>query len=319
MPQAAELTPEHQQTFVAGLEAFLATVETAANAPQFSQVLPAAGVDLRTQANPAGVVEQGLLTPTRRYFEESQAQGEDPTLAGLEGYYESWVYDLGPVTPPAAQTRAGTRAKDPGDLIVGVSDAAVSAAGNELVIDLVLHAERTTNLPISLDSAGNDFGFDLDLSMPTDLTTELDLNLRFGVDLTEGLSPEEAFFVRVTGFSAGLSANLPDIDASARAGFLEVAVVDGTLNLQAGLEVAFGNGGRLTLGDLTAASLGDLISVAPSATSSLIANLPITASLGSFQVADAAVGIGMTDLFGGGALASRPMFRSRQIWPTSSS
>jgi hypothetical protein len=149
----------------------------------------------------------------------------------------------------------------------------------------------------------------VDVSTNVTLTAAADFHLTFGFDKTAGLSANEQFFIRAPqplSITATISA--PDVNVSAKVGFVQVAIQHGTLALNGGLQVGFNNPdmdakGNITLAELQGTTVGALVNITPSG--SLTAKLPAHAKVGTFEVTGTLAGAGPrielndTDLFSG--------------------
>src|SRR5262245_6822987 len=70
----------------------------------------------------------------------------------------------------------------------------------------------------------------------------LALDVSFGVDLTTGLSPEQAFFIRVGGFDAHIDAAAASLATGPmRFGFFGAALASGNMSINADLSVSLNN------------------------------------------------------------------------------
>ena len=75
---------------------------------------------------------------------------------------------------------------------------------NELLFNFEFDADRSLMANVSLGPIGDALGIALSSQIGVDASLAFDVS--FGVDLTTGLSPEEAFFIRVSNFAAHLDA-----------------------------------------------------------------------------------------------------------------
>ena len=123
----------------------------------------------------------------------------------------------------------------------------------------------------------------IDAATKVDLNTNLNFDFSFGFDLTQGLAPEEAFFIQVDQLSANAEVKASEMNLDAQVGFLDIDVKDGQFKLNAGVNVAFvdPNGdGKITLNELQGNAIDSLIDL--NAKGSVNGNLPVEVSIGSF-------------------------------------
>src|SRR5688572_10792755 len=167
-------------------------------------------------------------------------------------------------------------------------------AGGKVQFDVTASLAGTpTNVNLNLGS--NAHGLGLDASTQFSLTTKLDLDFSFGIDLADGLAASEAFYVN---FNPGGFAVSADIDAKSfsvalggKVGFLEVAVGDGStssfIDLDADISLGLNDpdaSGEVTLTELIGTSLSSLLAMPGGAvTGTLNASIPVSASLGTFS------------------------------------
>ena len=159
-----------------------------------------------------------------------------------------------------------------------------------------------------------DFGFNLEEGL-ADLSASADANLdvKAEIMLTLGLDLDDLefsvdtlldnFFIRDAAIVGSFTASVDDFDASARLGFLDVGVVDGTASLTGSLTVALTDpgtnaaDGRIDLRELGAAlsDIGSLIDVDLDGSANF--QLPLEAPfLGISASPDTTIGINIPDL-----------------------
>src|SRR5262249_10958874 len=123
------------------------------------------------------------------------------------------------------------------------------------------------NLPLNLGTGAESLGLSLDASANVDLAARLNLDVEFGIDLTQFLSnppggiSDNDVFVQVNNASASGHIHPDDLNFTATLGFLQAGVSHGTADLNATAVVSVDNNGnkRLTLHDLTTLNLVNLI------------------------------------------------------------
>jgi Ca2+-binding RTX toxin-like protein len=165
-----------------------------------------------------------------------------------------------------------------------------SASAGEITLDVQLDASiASASSQLDLDSPQN--GIQAKSSL--DVGAHVTFDFTFGFDLTPGLAPAEAFFIRVpdNGLVLSVAGHGTNTAAfSGKVGFLDAQFGDGTagssIDLSAAVKVAFTNAevnadGKITSAELQSTSLSELVTLTP--TSSLTSQLPVTATLGSFK------------------------------------
>ena len=73
------------------------------------------------------------------------------------------------------------------------------------------------------------------------MTTTLDMNFSFGLDLTPGLSPGDAFFVNISSMSVAVTIDASSVNFGIREGFLDAGVKNGTIEMLASIGMSFQN------------------------------------------------------------------------------
>src|SRR5262249_1578908 len=142
---------------------------------------------------------------------------------------------------------------------------------------------------IDLGTGANSIGLSLDATAKLDLTAALrfvDKNnpnlpkFSFGVNLDPNIDPADAFFIVADNLAVTGTAHASNLNFGANVGILAGGVKNGTVSLDAGLNVSFkdpNNDGRLTLAELVETPPGQLVSITP--TGALTATLPLQANL----------------------------------------
>ncbi len=189
-----------------------------------------------------------------------------------------------------------------GDLSVDIAPGVTLdvAFGNmgvpELRLNLHYDADRSTSFRLDLGEEGETAGVSFDATAKVEFDAALNADLALGLRLSG--SPE--FFLDVDGLDLEASVAVPDLDASANVGFLGVDIVNGTLNLDAGLDVNFSTSSGISEAQLDAAVSG-IVSSLSAPTASLAATLPfqVKSGLGSFNPAGISVTLTASDPFVG--------------------
>ena len=159
-------------------------------------------------------------------------------------------------------------------------------------------------IPLNLGVASDDYGLSLDPKVGVIGSVALDFT--FGVRLTEGLSPADAFFVRVNGFTLAVEVTTEELSGAVDIGFLEASITDGSVDLLAHVSVSLADpnlDGGVTLSELQATPLASLFSL--DLLSSLTATLPISfsATVGGVSISGSPIiSLASTDLFSPGNL-----------------
>lgn len=141
------------------------------------------------------------------------------------------------------------------------------------------------DLPIDLGADAEGLGLAIDsiaATVPTDGLVTLDL--AFGISLEEGITAEDAFFIRVGASGVPIAASI-DVDTASVAfplniGFLGLEVSGGAVDLNLSLDVAIDNpdadgAGSITLAEFSGYS-ADSITTITDAAHSLTGSLPVT-------------------------------------------
>ncbi|MEX0586323.1 MAG: hypothetical protein WD176_06750, partial [Pirellulales bacterium] len=246
------ITSGQKMTMLDGLAGW---VEWADVLDQFGDVgalLPTVGQPLGTAVDLGGTLKIAVVDPIDAYFAVD-------------------------VTPTTGELVAALAALD-GDVYPGLSIAVDSmsvsgghddiAGDEELVFSLTLVATRSFATHPSLGMKGEALGLAFDTTFGATGTMTLDFS--FGMDLSGGLDPEDAFFVRIDDWDATVAAS-PTFSGTStmRAGFLDATLTGGSMSLGAALDVDVANPDSDAQGDLTLAELDpeELVSMISTATS----------------------------------------------------
>ena len=152
-----------------------------------------------------------------------------------------------------------------------------------IVFDFGLSANSTLNLVLE------DAGLPMSGSLPLDLALAFDLNfdlsLDFGqLDVTVS-SAADSFLVSLNELQVQANLSSPDLDVNLTMdGVGSLAVIDGTADFSAALNVGFSSGTSMTVADLVAADLATLFALTPSGTVSIV--LPTSVSGGKAGIFD---------------------------------
>src|SRR5688572_25606532 len=198
------LLQDHANAIKAGLEGISDWAETVETFSSFGADLPLVGSALGEVASFAQLIQDYLATP---------------------------VNALGN-TPSSDDIKAALVAALPGGSVINIIE-----SGGTLQFDVNTTIDGPSQ-NVSLDLGTNAAAVGLDSSVTFELTTLLDLNFSFGIDLGAGLAASERFFVKMktdeatnpTGFkvAADITSTSFDFDLGGKVGFLEVGIGDGT-------------------------------------------------------------------------------------------
>ena len=254
---SADLAPDLANTLSSGVSQFKDWAATLATYQQLGQQLPVVSTALGSAADLSGWLQTRLVDPVQSYL----AGGGTKTTDGLVG------------------ALAG---------IPGLSAVSGDQYGNQIRFDLVLDASRTLNgVNLAVPQSPNGLAITAE-GGALDLTASMRLDFSFGVDLTPGLSVDDAFFLKIDDFRLAGDIHANNLNFALNVGFLGASVANGTVSLDADLQVQLANpdgdaAGILTLGELQGTTLETLVTL-NGAAATVNASLPITiAALGSFN------------------------------------
>ena len=152
------------------------------------------------------------------------------------------------------------------------------------------------NLPFVVAATSNGIGLTADAAGTLNFQIDLDLDFSFGIDLSDGLAPEERFFIEVDDFKVGGTTAGQNLNFGLAVGFLGAQVQGGSFNLNTLVDVDVLNPdadsqGHITLSELLGTTIGGLID--PTVTTGTLAgNLPVSVqALGGFTAGNAAVAV----------------------------
>lgn len=192
-----------------------------------------------------------------------------------------------------------------GDLLIKVDPTSVlgdivsTPQGNQLKFNLKFQANRTTSTSLDLGSkAAEDYGLKLTADTNVGLNGKLDIDFAFGVNLTPGLANSEAFFVQFNNLSANAEVQASNLNLGMNVGFLGANVSNGSLNLNAKVQVGLNDpnsDGNITLSEIQGTTFSNLVSVTP--TGSINATLPVTTDLAGLNAVNSTVTIADSNIF----------------------
>src|SRR5690606_34216964 len=246
----------------------------------------------------SGVVEWAETIETYSSFAEGlpfigDSMGEITSLSQLIQTEIADALNGLPTEPTPAQIEEALEMK----LGAGTVDVFVGDGEGRFDIAATLTASPTM---VDLDFGPIAQGVALADGAEVPITGEVDLNFSFGIFRADGLAPSERFFVKLktddpanpTGFRVGVSIDHDNFQFGGKVGFLSVNVGDNTaastLELTAAVAISLAgpdpSDGAVTLAELLGNSLASLVPPSNvSATGSLSASIPVSASVGSFS------------------------------------
>lgn len=233
-----------------------------------STLLPTTGQSVGESVDKGDVLLQGLAQPVASYFAGDATPTTDELVFALQSL-DATTFDN--VTLSIANVSGG-----------------FDSAENELVFTLEFQADRALTVNPSLGLEGEALGIAIGSTVGAD--AKLTFNFAFGIDLTNGLADDEAFFIRVASLTEEIDANIASVPVGPmRIGFFEAQLTSGNLDLDANLITTLTNpdsdaAGNLTLAELEGTELSTLVSFLGNgnASGSVTAN---PGTLGSFAPA----------------------------------
>ena len=161
--------------------------------------------------------------------------------------------------------------------------------GSQFLLDIHYSDEISHPLPIDLGFGAGTGSLPFDLHLNANLIGQFTFDFTLGIDLLSISDLDQALFIQVHEVSARALVETFDLNVGLNLGFLEAAVQNGRVQLEAKVNAIFQDpnlDGRITLGELRNTAFTDLVDL--SLTGAVDANLPIKASLGSFTTSVAA-------------------------------
>jgi len=219
----------------------------------FAQQLPFLNTPLSTLFDLRDDVDLTLVQPVIAYLDSTNS----PTIEGVVNVLRG----------------------EPG---IGLPSGEVLGRNSDLVFHVSLQPTATIRLPFDFNEAAQQLGLTVTSSGDIELTTELDFDLTFGVDLAS-LSPAASdFFIQIDGLRFSVRAAADDLALGLNVGLLAANIENGSVQLDAAMDATVSDpndDGRLTLDELDA--ITDLLSFKTSGR--LTAELPVASSLGAFD------------------------------------
>ena len=252
--QTTEYTPfkltDFQQTLIAsGLQAFARLGQVIESCREFTAHVPFSDGDtVGSLLGLSEIMDTRLAKPVYDYFNDATDPPDtDQVLTAL---------DTAPGTNKDIQ------------LDIHHIDGGYAAADKEIRFEIELSAERKGEVRLCGTEAGLVFAEEA----TAEFTAACELDCSFGLDL---LGAEE-FFIEIESLDATLAVDTTDLDVALKSASTdpELAVIDGTLAIE--VEIQAETAGRVTFGQLMAASAENLPAVIRiSVSGTLAARLPI--------------------------------------------
>ena len=232
---------------------FLSEIE---NQPALGQTVPGMGTTKLSDAvNPASSFTSGIVAPLSSYLNQSS----DPDVDGLLGALQSGI-------GPDSTVDTGFRHE-----------------GSLLLFDISFRDQTTfATMPLGLDIGLS--ALNVGASLNIDVKGELAIDFTIGIDTAQFGNPSEAFFIQVRQFSASAFVQTYDLNAALNLGFLDAAIKNGKVVLDATLSALVTDpnlDGRITLAEMANHPFSDMFEL--SLSSKLDVDLPFFASVGGFS------------------------------------
>jgi len=248
------IAQSEEDILVGGLAGLAGWADTLDDHNLVAQLLPVVGQSIGDGLDLGDILDQGLAQPVAAYFLGDPTDPTTDELVTAITNLQGATFDNVTLTVTGV---SGGKSTVPGD--------------NELVFNLVLQADRSLVANPILGPEGDALGIDFSSTINADATLTLDFS--FGVDLSVGLTDEQAFFIRVNSFDTDVDANVAALPTGAMSiGFFDAALTSGNMALDADLGVGLTNldldpNGNITLEELQGNSLSSLVTLTPTGTS----------------------------------------------------
>ncbi len=273
-PINAPLSSVQRQALIAGLTDVANWTGSMASTQQLNLPLALVGQSIRQLANPSQMISTGIIAELNNTTQS--ALNTDQFVAAIQNL-----------------------SRTAGDLTITVNPANVtgglvsSGLQNELQFQFAFEVVRqsSTNLAIDFGPSVAAMGWGLDGPLSLPLASRLQFGLTFGLDITPGLTSDQAFFIRPGSLSLGSSVNANNLNVPSKVGLLSASLIGGNLDLNATVGIAFTNPDLDALGNITLSELKgnpvDVIGFQTTTQAALSGSLPVQATLGA-QLFDAA-------------------------------
>ena len=266
----AALTPEHVSMLRGGLTGLTSWLRTLGAHGQHAQSIALVNRSLDTAMQLGNTFQQGLQQPLQTYLGVAE-----PTTDGMVEAIQNLSRDYGALVV----------AVDPNSITGGM-------VKDESEIQFTLSFQgvrRVGQVPVNFGTGLADLGIAVNPPPVVTVDASFAFTVTFGLDLTPGLDPADAFFIRPGAFTAGLQVAIsPEapLNFAARLGFLGITIQGGTgmLAAEAGTEIYNPDGdplGNVTLSELVNTPLADLVVLTPTA-NMVSLELPVRATVGNY-------------------------------------
>ena len=183
------ITSGQQDQLVGGLDGLALWADTLDDHDLAAQLLPTVGQSIGEAVDLGDLLTQGIAQPVADYLSGDLTPTTDELVTALQSL-DTTMFDN--VTLSVTNVSGG-QSTAPGD--------------NEIVFNIEFQADRSLSVNPSLGPDGEALGIGFGSTIGADAT--LTFNFSFGIDLTSGLSDEEAFFIRAASLTMELDANVP--------------------------------------------------------------------------------------------------------------
>ncbi len=256
---SSTLSPTDQSELLSGLQGVGQSIGTSLdNDSSMAQALPVTGQSVGQGLDFGDTWQSAVVNPLTQ---PSQSGGPAPT-------YNS-INDL----------VAGLHALNQSDPVT-VTNVTGGLQGDDIVFSLDLQIAQTKMESVNLGSALSALNLGLDASTQVSVTTTLNMDFSFGIDLSQVSSPTNAFFINVSSMSVGVTVAASNLNFGIHEGFLDAGVTNGTIDLDASIGMVFTNpntsdgSGNITLSSLQGNPISSIVTLQPSG--SLYSYLPLS-------------------------------------------
>lgn len=261
---SADLAPAAQAALSSGLQELKAWSDTLVQYNDLAKALPVVNTTIGQALDLGNLIQSKIVTPAQTYLSGGGTKTTDGLVAALQG-------------------------------ALGAGNITGDQFGNEIRFDVNLDSNKVLNgVPFNIGATPSGLPITGDANAKINLGVGLDFNFSFGFDLSEGISQQEAFFVRVQNLKTTANVQQTGLNFGASVGFLQAQVQNGSVGMDAEIDVALNNPdhdaqGNVTMSEMLGTTLDDLVTLTKPV-ANLTANLPVAAqALGSFAGGQATV------------------------------
>ena len=258
---SADLAPGAAQALIDGLEGFANWANELDDFDELSQPLPLVDTPLGDLLDLGDLIQENLVDP-------------------LVSAAATTTAEVATAIDDALDTLLGF-----GDYVTDLTDQVTGEYRFKVDFDYGVDESLDFGVGETFDALG--LGFETQVN----LAANIGLSFEFGMSLTPGLDPADAFFIDLSDPDAGVSLGGTidaDLNTGFDLGFIEASIVAGSVDLSAFLDVNLpdpGGDNLLSLSELSSASIDDSVLQA-AAGNSFAASLPIQASLAGIDADD---------------------------------